>query len=812
MDGLALNGAPPDAACEPIADRRVADLFRLVDSGDFDLLSLDVFDTVVFREAPRPADVFFHVAQALRARGMLFDSSSDESFVRERIQAAARARGRRPGGEVTLDEIWAEFPRGYLCSGSVADGARLEYECERRVVRVHEPMRALIEHARAQGLKTAFVSDTYFTKRQVRELTGLETDWTIVSCEHGRSKLGGLHAVLLERSRVAPERVLHVGDSREADVLGPERLGIARYWLRGLPEGFEELAGRDLPDALSRRAPLVRAADGGLTALRGHAMAACTTNHQRWGAGVLGPVVAAYADWVARRCEALGVRTVLCLMREGRSIRRALLASGAPLETHEVFVSRFVALQAAIVTGSAAEIARFVLRPTPVVTASILAQLGLEPADVPELDPARTLAHAEAKALVQRVASTPALRRKVLEASALARAGLLAHLKPFLPARGSRLAVADLGYKGTIQMGLQAVFDHERLGLVTHGLYLVTGDGVHETQSSGAAVEGWLAENGQPAAMAHTFLRSPVIFEQSLMADCGTTLGHGPDGTPVLDEFRVPEGQRAEIADVQRGLDAFLAVWTAHRSRHGGADPDTLRELCRAIAVRAVARPFPVELDLFAHWAYDENFGSALARTLTDVADLHDWERSHLSAHQLASLPYARVYWPFGFAWALSPVTGEAVANIFLRTAEPWAFDSAAGARPITFLWDDGAGFRDECSRTASFTTGTTGRCWHRASLAVSRGGPTGIAFGIGIAGQWLEVAGMRVIWRSEDGGCESRTLPADTLLMQGVEAVAGGVQAVTGDTALVLAELPANPGFRGTVECDLFFTVIERA
>ncbi|HVP14649.1 MAG TPA: hypothetical protein VMS88_03835, partial [Terriglobales bacterium] len=60
------------AACAPCLDARVTRLRELVDSGEFDVLSLDVFDTLVSRRVPRPGDVYFLVADELRSRGALW--------------------------------------------------------------------------------------------------------------------------------------------------------------------------------------------------------------------------------------------------------------------------------------------------------------------------------------------------------------------------------------------------------------------------------------------------------------------------------------------------------------------------------------------------------------------------------------------------------------------------------------------------------------------------------------------------------------------------------------------------------------------
>ena len=801
--------APPPACCP---DGRLRALRAHVDSGAFDLLSLDVFDTLVWRCVPRPTDVFLLLADEVRARGGLHASSSRESFVCERVRAEERARRRTPTMEVTLADVWAEFPRGYLRGLEPARVAEIELEVERRLVRTDPDVRDLLAHARARGLRTALVSDTYFTAEQVRALAGVETDFTLVSCEHGLSKHAGLHRVLLEQSGVPAARVLHVGDDLRADVEGPEALGIARYWLPKFPEAYQDMAAAELPETLSRRSEALRADDGGLTALRGRVMFTAADEYERWGAGVLGPLVTGFCDWVAERCAGLGIADALCLMREGRILRQVLEARGGGPAAHELFASRYVALKAAILDGDEREIARFVARPSAQPRSKLLRQLGLEPADLgPEGDDAM-LAPAAALALARRVARDPALRRKVVRSSAAARRNLLRHVEAALGAGGPRtVAVVDLGYRGTIQEALQRIFDHEGIGLATHGLYLVTGGEVHVTQASGAVAEGWLAENGQPVAMAHTFMRSPEIVEQSLMADCGTTLGHDERGEPVLDEARVPEEQRAQIAAVQRGILAWARAWARHRAGRGAADTGALKPLYQAICVRSVARPLDVELELFGGWRHDENFGSAGARALAEVEDLHPWELRHLSAHQLASLPHARVYWPFGFAHGISRAMGEAVADIYLRAVPPEAFDSADPPRHLAFYVDSGEGFNAEDARVEAYQLNHRGRLWRRFSLRLDGGRVSRFGLTVGVAGEVLQLTGARVRRRAPGGHEQVEDFPHDALDMPGYRRLHGDLYVVEEDPALVVIPAPGLDGFTGQVHVDVFFSILGR-
>jgi hypothetical protein len=279
-----------------------------------------------------------------------------------------------------------------------------------------------------------------------------------------------------------------------------------------------------------------------------------------------------------------------------------------------------------------------------------------------------------------------------------------------------------------------------------------------------------------------------------------------------LDTTHIPATQRAQIAQVQHGALAFADRWAAYRAEHGPAQADALRGLCRGITERTIARPLEKELELFSAWQHDENFGSGEVRSLTTVTDLHDWERAHLSAHQLASLPHSRVYWPFGFAWQQSRATGEAVAHLFLRSAEPAAFEHPAGPQALTFFWDDGSGFRDEASAADEATLDARGRAWHRATLQL-RGEPLqAVAVALGQPGDVLRIAGLRAHWRSETGVVTHTECASESLVYSGFTEIAPGLVRATGTPALFVAPLAAPEAFRGEVDIDLFFTLLPEA
>jgi hypothetical protein len=360
-------------------------------------------------------------------------------------------------------------------------------------------------------------------------------------------------------------------------------------------------------------------------------------------------------------------------------------------------------------------------------------------------------------------------------------------------------------------LGLERVLRHERAGFGTHGFYLVTGADVEKLQAEGAPAEGYLAANGQPISVAHTFMRSPEVFEQSLMADCGSTLGHESDGRPVLGEHVVPTAQRDSIRAIQRGLFRFAAAWREHRARYGSGEAEAMLRLHRAIAVRAVSRPSALELELFGAWQHDENFGSEVLRSLTEPGGLDELERAHLSAHQLASLPSSQLYWPFGHAASQGRAISEAVAHIYMRDVAPEVFDEGPGRTPLAVYWDTGEGFHPGQAQVELAPLGFSGRAWRRFRFRLDRDAHHAYGISLGLPGQWVRLDAVRVTRTADSGERDVQVFRADELESAGYRHVEGALHAVEDGVPLWRVPGHAEP-FSGRVDLDVFVAWMEAA
>jgi FMN phosphatase YigB (HAD superfamily) len=785
-----------------------AEAIRLVECGKYRILSLDVFDTTVWRTFPAPTDLFYALGEQLKSQGRLFSSASPASFSSERIEAEREARSKTgTNSEVTLEEIYENFPRGLLRSGTVRDVMAAELALERQSTHPDLEIAALIDRAVTRGLQIAFVSDTYFDESHFRAILPREYRFLLTSCAFRRSKSQGLHSELSRRSGVQLDQILHVGDNLEADVKAPARLGVTTLWRPRFPQSYADALGIELPTSRSERSALfTEGGDGGLYAIRAQSVTDSDNwpdALRSWGSLFLGPLMGGFGKWVGERCKTEEISTAFCLMREGRILKTVLNHCAPELQAHEFFTSRYAMIRSSIFTGKVSELTQYLVRQQPTSALELLEPLGIEPVEA-GLSPEILVSASSAQELAERIANRPSLRRKAQQASAESRTAFLRYLKNAFSEIPDRVALVDLGYSGTIQNHLQAIFDHEGIHCKTHGLYFVTGSGIRRIQSKGIVAEGFMGDNGQPLSIAHSFMRSPELVEQCLMCPIGSTMGYDENGRPILGDQHLPDAQLEEIGRVQAGMLDFTTRFNQTPSMQARRSEE-IRPFLEAILIRCLTRPTPLELNIFGSWVHDENLGSSRTRSLIEAGLDPDY-LSHATAHQLASLSNATSYWIFGTAQAQHPMVGEAVRSIFLRRTTPEAFQCPEEGRKMHFFWNDGTAHRAE----SAYKLSSKRTAWSRFTIDVRRSDLLEVGFSMGTPGDVISISGL--VLRVHQAGLPVAVirLPLNELETFGMERLKN-----TSSTFLVTelagfaAPIQAIRDFTGRVEVDLLFSML---
>ncbi|SFO32213.1 Predicted hydrolase, HAD superfamily [Actinomadura madurae] len=669
------------------------------------VLSLDIFDTVLWRRVPRPADVFGLLASRMRDAGLCPPWVTDATLRRMRIAAEDAARRGRDalGTEVSLFDIWRAMPDGVFGAAPLEQLVEAELLLERELTVVDLDVAEVVMAARKQDIQVVLVSDTYFTDDQLArlldrpELGPMEGVRIFRSNQHGTAKASGLWEIVLRDLGRSPEQIVHIGDHEVADHEVPSGLGIRTVHYRRLDDDYLDVLEREKEPVrpFGDHAPDLddRHGDFGLTSLRAkavHSGVPFTTSALdvawRYGAGVLGPVLTGFAEWAAWKAHESGTRRLWCSMREGellsRLINEAAAARGWDVRAAPVWLSRFVTSLAGLDPHDTAAVHAFVRTGYRLTVRQALSVLELQPGDVPglatELDTVidnGDIADRVASALTE----TPHLCNRLAVTVTAARERMIRSLRDAGALDGGELTLVDLGWGGTIQRQLARALEIARIDVRPAGLYLATDTRSERVSMAGLRAEGYLAQAGHPAHVAATITRSPEIVEQCVNALCGSLIGYTEEGAPVLGQTADSPTQNAERRTVQDGILAFQHMWNRYVTASGGAWPDlarppAARDRLARILVAALESPTPEEAAVFGNWTHEDNFGSSLVTTLLP-ADLKP-AIPYLSPGDLGDLDMRDSFWPALIA-ASDTGLGAMARAIADGAIAPEAFDPA---------------------------------------------------------------------------------------------------------------------------------------
>lgn len=198
-----------------------------------DVITFDIFDTLITRCIMRPKDIFFIMDKNLIEKDYCFSS--------ERIRAEEDAN---KSINPTIYEIYKQFQKNTKISDrEVQQLIDLEIKSEKQFLIRREKMCQLLEESIKLGKDVYLISDMYFTKEILIDLlnyfhiTGYKNLY--VSCENRSTKVEGLFEVFIEKENIKKKKCLHIGDNYYADIQTPNRLGMDTFQVYSVIEMLE---------------------------------------------------------------------------------------------------------------------------------------------------------------------------------------------------------------------------------------------------------------------------------------------------------------------------------------------------------------------------------------------------------------------------------------------------------------------------------------------------------------------------------------------------------------------------------------------
>lgn len=593
--------------------------------GGVTTLSLDCFDTLLWRDCHAPDDVF---------TGLGAVSFGQRTAAQANARSAKRAL--KDAVEVNLAEIFAQAMPG-AAAQTITAAVEDELTIEAQTCFAFAPAVELMRRAKARGLRIVIVSDTFLTADQlgtlIKRAAGRDVramiDRIFASCDVGVSKSEGMHERALKAIGCRPHEVLHIGDNRTADYDAARAAGLralhlvqfsdtARQRLR-LERACSELLdikGKGV-DGLQPHRAMIAAHEPGIE-----------DPAQTVGFAALGPVYYAFDRWLRSEAAQLGaVRGGrvhwLFMLRDAHLSHRVHNAIGAAPDVAAIGISRVVASGAALASRSEyrrhialhrmVDPARFA-RQT-LFTEEEVDRIVGAPKQDDEIAAARTALFAELRTGTRE-------KTTIRRARALADR-LIAHIRAACdPQPGDTLMLIDLGYNGSTQNAIEAALV-EAFDCHVAGRYLL----LREMTVSGLDKKGLIDAGDFGSTLVLGLTRNSALIEQLSTCDLGSVIDYTEAGAPVHKISPVNPRQSAMRAAVQEGCLAFAKAANAPpivRCQPSSHTPRAWSEAAMCALTRFMFLPLPDELAILTSFEHDFNFGAEHMVALFDNEQARD--------------------------------------------------------------------------------------------------------------------------------------------------------------------------------------------
>lgn len=301
------NGTIPESVCFSLETPEQAAESLAV----YDIISFDVFDTLLFRPFAAPEDLFYEEGRRL--------GYMDFKRIRQRAEKEARRRKIRSGrgAEVTLWEIWKVMEE--ISGIPAAEGMQIETECELEFCTGNPYMLELVGQLSGKKRTVIAVSDMYLPSDVIVKMLdrcGFSAlDGCFVSCEYRASKQEGSLYRVIRRTYGMEKKIIHIGDSAYSDVQMAEKAGITGIQYRNINQAGKRQRCTDM-------SVITGSMYRGTVNIRLHNGRRIFTRQYEFGYIYGGLLAAGYCQFIRRQARQTGAQKILFFSRDGDILKQ----------------------------------------------------------------------------------------------------------------------------------------------------------------------------------------------------------------------------------------------------------------------------------------------------------------------------------------------------------------------------------------------------------------------------------------------------------------------------------------------------------
>lgn len=286
----------------------------------YEIVSFDIFDTLIYRNIDNPTDVFDVVE-------LIFNKDSKNKinqFKKYRIEAELIARKNSKNEEVSLDEIYSNFSKKYnieTCNKLKTIEKDIELNICTKNVELYTLYKKCIKNK-----KVIITSDMYLPRNLIEKIlhsNGFFDYFKLyLSSDILKTKSNGnMYEYIINDLGIDPKKIIHIGDNKKSDYLKPISKGLSAkiYLVKQLKRNGENLTSNIINNVIKNNRK--------------------DNYYYNFGFKNLGPLLTGFCKWLNEETKKSDISKLFFLSRDGKIMKTAydILFNG---ETHYLYASR----------------------------------------------------------------------------------------------------------------------------------------------------------------------------------------------------------------------------------------------------------------------------------------------------------------------------------------------------------------------------------------------------------------------------------------------------------------------------------------
>ena len=318
----------------------------------YDIISFDVFDTLLLRPFQNPVDIFDVVGKRLRFPAVF------TSFKQARREAEREARDdmeyRQGIREVTIYNIYEKLHT--KIGIDIEQGVLTELETEQDYLFANPYMKVVFDILHSQKKTIVLTSDMYIPgnimKKIITKCGYSGYSHLYVSCDYQCDKSSGDLYNRVKKDYPG-KTIIHVGDNLRADIEGSQKAGIASKHYKNVNSMGQEYRG----DWMSE---LTQSAYAGLVNAYIHNGLNRYPFFYEYGFIYGGIYILGFCKWMEQRVKEKGIEKIIFLSRDGDIYQKVLHRYCTSIKSEYVYWSRFTNMKYLVEMNQDAFISRVI--------------------------------------------------------------------------------------------------------------------------------------------------------------------------------------------------------------------------------------------------------------------------------------------------------------------------------------------------------------------------------------------------------------------------------------------------------------------